>query len=88
MKVSPGQAVKYVTPEGETIDAVVEEDGIHLRVGENRTALAYYSDAREPNTFHVEEESEPELDLPQPFRPGSKAWPEKPKKPAPDAPSS
>lgn len=91
------QAVKYVTSTGAIVDGTITEcfppDMAHVQWGEKHIALARYSEGKEHNTFHFTDESEdrrPEAPptRPKPFKPGSKAVPDKPKTNGAPAPAT
>jgi hypothetical protein len=84
-------AVRYVTEDGSIVDGTITEvfppDMAHVQFGEKHLALARYSIGKEPNTFHFEDE-ELQPERPKPFKPGAKAWPDKPQPKGAPAPLS
>jgi len=95
--LSPGQSVKYVTSQGETVDATITDifvgdiENAHLAYGQKRFAIAKLSRSKEPNTFHFPEGVEPafeppQFEAPKPFTPGATASPDTPKPPGAVAP--
>jgi hypothetical protein len=77
--------VKYVTPEGEIVDALVlsfsgeSTKMARVKFGKDSEALTRWSNGKEPNTFHFAHATvAPEA---KPFKPGAKARPDQPTKP-------
>jgi len=78
------QIVKYVTSDDQIVDGTIEEvvapNLAHVRHSENYLALARYSEGKEKNTFHFDEGAAAVAEpAPEPFKPGAKAVPDKPK---------